>query len=346
MKIYLVGGALRDKLMGRTPKDFDFVVVGAIQKQLLDLGFQKVGASFPVFIDPKTGFEYALARKEIKSGVGHKGFEFIFDQKVSLEEDLFRRDFTINAMALDQKTNEVVDPFDGKTDILNKVLRHVSKHFIEDPLRVIRGARFYATLNFEFAPATFVLLKKMAASNELATLSFERILDECYKVFSASNEALVRFIKALIETESIEYVFPEMDVGGFLKIGKKLLDSNLDVHQKHALVLFFSKQPEFPLNKKVRNLLRNILDFHQMIPDFFNNDEELICNFCRKIRFDQQGLSSVLEIVSILQEKSFNSQKYFGLLKVLKAQDYQNLGPESVLLKQKSVIRDFLIPVK
>ena len=150
MKIYLVGGAVRDKLLGITPKEKDWVVVGSNQAELLKLGYKQVGKQFPVFLHPKTSEEYALARVEKKIGKGHKAFEFNTNEKVSLEEDLQRRDLTINAIAQDEK-GELIDPFKGISDIENRIFRHVSDAFLEDPLRVFRVARFYAVFKeYEF----------------------------------------------------------------------------------------------------------------------------------------------------------------------------------------------------
>ena len=143
MKIYLVGGAVRDKLLGIPVKDRDWVVVGSSPDEMKEKGFKQVGKDFPVFIDPKTGEEYALARTERKSGHGYTGFEFDTNSNVTLEEDLARRDLTINAIAQDEDGN-LIDPFNGQEDIKNKKLRHVSDAFSEDPLRVLRVARFYS----------------------------------------------------------------------------------------------------------------------------------------------------------------------------------------------------------
>lgn len=144
MKIYLVGGAVRDMLMNLEPKDKDYVVVGAEPQDLLDLGFKQVGADFPVFLHPEKGEEYALARTEKKNGVGYQGFNCYFGKDVTLEEDLARRDLTINAIAMDIETKEIIDPFNGQQDIKDKVIRPTTEAFCEDPLRVLRAARFLA----------------------------------------------------------------------------------------------------------------------------------------------------------------------------------------------------------
>lgn len=179
MKVFQVGGCVRDRLLGLEPKDVDYVVTGATEAEMLEQGFSKVGADFPVFLHPVTKEEWALARKERKVAVGYNGFDVIFDPSVTLEEDLSRRDLTINAMALDLETNEVIDPFGGRADLQSKLLRHVSDAFAEDPIRVLRTARFAARYNFHVHPDTMELMKKVAF--ELNHVPHERIWAEFEK---------------------------------------------------------------------------------------------------------------------------------------------------------------------
>ena len=181
MKIYLVGGAVRDKLLGIEPKERDWVVVGSSPKEMKKNGFKQVGKDFPVFIHPKSGEEYALARTERKAGHGYTGFEFDTNSNVTLEEDLERRDLTINAIAEDE-SGELIDPFRGEEDIKNKKLRHVSNAFSEDPLRVLRLARFMVKFpEFSVVPTTMDMVKKIVDSGELAYLTGERVWLEIYK---------------------------------------------------------------------------------------------------------------------------------------------------------------------
>ena len=175
MKTYLVGGAVRDKLLGLPVKDRDWVVVGATPEQLLAKGFKPVGRDFPVFLHPETGEEYALARTERKSAPGYQGFTFQTSTAVTLEQDLKRRDLTINAIAEDE-AGRLIDPFNGVADLKRGVLRHVSAAFVEDPLRVLRVARFAATSGFKIATGTRALLREISASGELDTLTPERVL--------------------------------------------------------------------------------------------------------------------------------------------------------------------------
>tara|TARA_B100000614_G_scaffold257707_1_gene278456 strand:+ start:69 stop:1148 length:1080 start_codon:yes stop_codon:yes gene_type:complete len=181
MKIYLVGGAVRDKLLGIEPKERDWVVVGSSAQEMKKNGFKQVGKDFPVFIHPKSGEEYALARTERKAGHGYTGFEFDANSDVTLEEDLERRDLTINAIAEDE-SGELIDPFRGEEDIKNKRLRHVSNAFSEDPLRVLRLARFMVKFpEFSVVPTTMDMVKKIVDSGELAYLTGERVWLEIYK---------------------------------------------------------------------------------------------------------------------------------------------------------------------
>ncbi|MEJ6067207.1 tRNA nucleotidyltransferase [Psychrobacter sp. 16-Bac2893] len=189
MQVYLVGGAVRDQLLGRPIKDKDFVVVGATVNEMLDAGFQQVGADFPVFLHPVSREEYALARTERKQGLGYQGFSVHASIDVSLKDDLQRRDLTINAMAIEVTSltddtpisSDVIDYYGGLQDIENKTLRHVSSAFSEDPLRVLRTARFYSRyydLGFTIADDTLVLMRELVASGELTHLSSERIWQE------------------------------------------------------------------------------------------------------------------------------------------------------------------------
>ncbi len=189
MQVYLVGGAVRDQLLGRPIKDKDFVVVGATVAEMLDAGFQQVGADFPVFLHPVSREEYALARTERKQGLGYQGFSIHASTDVSLKDDLQRRDLTVNAMAIEVNSltddtpinGEVIDYYGGLADIENKTLRHVSSAFSEDPLRVLRTARFYSRyydLGFTIADETLILMRELVALGELAHLSSERIWQE------------------------------------------------------------------------------------------------------------------------------------------------------------------------
>ena len=191
MDIYLVGGAVRDRLLGQPAGDRDYVVVGATPDAMLAKGFKPVGRDFPVFLHPKTGEEYALARTERKSGRGHRGFVVDADPSVTLEEDLQRRDFTINAIA-ETTDGTLVDPWHGARDLEQRVLRHVGPAFVEDPLRVLRAARFmarFAPLGFSVAPETMALMREVVASGELEHLVPERVWQELVRALASPAPA-------------------------------------------------------------------------------------------------------------------------------------------------------------
>ena len=202
MKTYLVGGAVRDKLLGIEPKERDWVVVGSSPEEMKSQGYIQVGKDFPVFIHPKTGEEYALARTERKSGHGYTGFEFNINPSITLEEDLERRDLTINAIAEDEK-GSLIDPFNGQQDIKDKKLRHVSNAFSEDPLRVLRVLRFKTNFpDFEIVPETEDKINEIISSGELEYLTGERIWLEMYKTKSIAN-----FLKYIIDYK-LGFLFP------------------------------------------------------------------------------------------------------------------------------------------
>ena len=211
MQTYLVGGAVRDKLLGRPIKDRDWVVVGSTPKQMLAHGYQAVGADFPVFLHPKTKEEYALARIERKIGAGYTGFSCDASSEVSLEEDLLRRDLTINAMAMDDQGN-IIDPYHGQQDLENRLLRHVSDAFVEDPLRVLRVARFaarYYDLGFRIAPETLTLMQTIVANGELTALSAERVWQETARSLLETHPEV--YFENLRACDALAVWFPELD---------------------------------------------------------------------------------------------------------------------------------------
>lgn len=211
MQIYKVGGAVRDRLLGIPVTDIDRVVVGATAEEMLAKGFRPVGADFPVFLDPKTGEEYALARTERKSGRGYGGFVFHASPEVTLEEDLVRRDLTINAMAEDDHGN-LTDPYHGQRDLEARVLRHVSPAFAEDPLRVLRVARFaarYAPLGFKVADETLELMRQLSESGELEALTAERSWKEISRALMEKQPQV--FIQVLRDCTALKILMPEVD---------------------------------------------------------------------------------------------------------------------------------------
>jgi tRNA nucleotidyltransferase (CCA-adding enzyme) len=212
MKTYLVGGAVRDELLGLPVRERDWVVVGAQPQELLDQGYRAVGKDFPVFLHPKTNEEYALARTERKTGPGYRGFETRFSPDVTLEQDLERRDLTLNAIAKNVDTGELIDPFGGERDLRDRILRHVSAAFVEDPVRVLRAARFaarFAPLGFTVAPETMALMREIAARSELHALVSERVWQELHKALQMP--APWKFFEVLREASALAIIFPEID---------------------------------------------------------------------------------------------------------------------------------------
>ncbi len=208
---YLVGGAVRDRLLGLSPGDRDWVVVGSTPDAMRARGFRQVGRDFPVFLHPDTGEEHALARTERKSGRGHGGFVVHADPTVTLEDDLVRRDFTINAIA-EAADGMLVDPFGGAADIRARVLRHVGPAFEEDPLRVLRAARFmarFAPLGFTVADETRAMMQRMVASGELSTLVPERVWQELRGALRTATPSA--FLRALRDCSALAVVLPEVD---------------------------------------------------------------------------------------------------------------------------------------
>ena len=211
VETYLVGGAVRDELLGIPVKEKDWVVVGSTPEAMVDKGFRPVGQSFPVFIHSQSGEEYALARTERKTGRGYKGFSFFTDPSVTLEQDLLRRDLSINAIAM-RDNGELIDPLGGRGDIERRVLRHVSDAFLEDPLRVLRVARFVAQLaefGFSIAPETMELMEKMVESGELEDLTAERVWIETEKALQTVRPRL--YFETLRKMGALKVLFPEID---------------------------------------------------------------------------------------------------------------------------------------
>jgi len=250
-KIYLVGGAVRDELMGLQPQERDWVVVGSTPEEMLEQGYKQVGASFPVFLHPITGEEYALARTEKKSGHGYHGFSVDFHAGVTLEEDLLRRDLTINAIAR-HADGRLVDPCDGQRDLQQKVLRHVSAAFVEDPLRVLRVARFaarFAPLGFRVHESTLALMAEITRSGELAHLAAERVWREIEMAMGApvpsefvsvlrqcgALEALLPEVNRLFGVPQPERYHPEIDTGTHLLMA---LDIAAELSRGRATIVF------------------------------------------------------------------------------------------------------------
>lgn len=311
MKIYIVGGYVRDALLGLTPKDKDFVVVGATEKELQEFGiqnslnFKKVGADFPVYLD-KYGNEWALARKERKVGKGYKGFECEFGNTVTLEEDLYRRDLTMNAMAMEIchvspscgiiGKNKVIDPYGGQEDLKNGILRHVSDHFAEDPVRVLRVARFAARYGFDVAPETTALIQKLCNSGELDHLVPERIWAETEKALNEKHPH--EFFRTLAHGNNIagDILFPRIYEN--MTMGKKLALSNA-TGVKHKLAVLFAFMPE----QDIKHLLNKEV-FPNKIGKFALNYNRLLSILDRH-GFTSRMVTHVFTEFDVYRNKSF-----------------------------------------
>lgn len=330
MQIYLVGGAVRDHLLNHPIKDKDFVVVGATFDELLKQGFTQVGADFPVFLHPTTHHEYALARTERKSGHGYQGF-IVDTTNVSLEDDLARRDLTINAMAMpvmslfdDTLVGDVVDPYGGKIDLKNKVLRHVSPAFSENPLRVLRVARFYARLyddGFIVHNDTAKLMQTIAQHGELSHLSRERIWTESVKALS--ERCGFAYFKLLFELDILKYILPELndtlkdDTVYHHTLTALQKASDLPLHIKFALLTHgFIHQIDGTalLNKTCERLLtpKAIHQFANLFITHFNELHDLknitpnqLLNLIEntKSQKDKKTLFELMQAVEILTDK-------------------------------------------
>ena len=291
MKTYLVGGAVRDMLMGRTPKDHDYVIVGATKKDVEDLiaqGYQRVGADFPVFLHPETGDEYALARTERKVGTGYNGFEAYTSPDLTIEDDLRRRDLTINAIAKDLETGEIIDPFNGQKDLKNGVLRHVSEAFAEDPLRVLRVARFKARYGFLIDPSTMDLMHNLVKSGELDHLTRERVWVEMEKIFTEKNNS-AGAIGTLYYIGALDRLFGDEVGANVRQISKGSEEvihmfENMDVISKFVIFSLHAEWTEEDMQwlKIPREFQKAHAMFQRTKDNFksiFRNDPEFLLNF-------------------------------------------------------------------
>tara|TARA_Y100001970_G_scaffold288855_1_gene417324 strand:+ start:8654 stop:9715 length:1062 start_codon:yes stop_codon:yes gene_type:complete len=282
MEIFLVGGAVRDSLLKLPVQERDWVVINSSPEEMIELGYKKIGKQFPVFLDPIKKEEYALARKERKTEVGHKGFEVVSSKDVTLEEDLLRRDLTINAIAQD-KNGELIDPYGGVEDIRNKKLRMVSKAFKEDPLRVFRTARFAAklcSLGFSVEQRTLTEMKKIVSSGEIISLSKERIWKETEKALETKNPEV--YFQTLLECK----------VGGGFSLISNIEDlgqcseSIIEPEDRWAVLSSFGNSNEtiyehFNLPNRYKELSRICNSVYKILPEI-NKDPKKLLDFLLK----------------------------------------------------------------
>lgn len=298
-KIYLVGGSVRDILMGRTPQDKDFVVIGANHQWMIDNGFSHVGQSFPVYLHPETGDEYALARREKKTGVGYTGFE-VETENVTLEEDLSRRDFRFNAMALDQDMN-LIDPFGGRKDIENKVIRHTSDAFAEDPVRVLRMARFAARYDFDVHPDTIRLARSIA--HEIDDVNPERVWKE---------------IRRALREPYVEKFFDLVDLTCNNK--SKIIDSifydcpvSLEDHEHRIFAAFTDVETlvaTYFSPSKENHATNMAIDLHKMKTEFMTTLNHELVDFVVKWRLthDTDRSREFMKMIKMIVRPEFNAK--------------------------------------
>ena len=305
MKVYQVGGSIRDELLGCKPSDKDWVVVGSSPEEMIKKGFQPVGKDFPVFLHPDTKEEYALARTERKHGKGYKGFKIYADKNVTLEEDLKRRDLTINSIAK-AENGEYIDPFNGLEDLKLKRFRHTSDAFEEDPLRAFRLARFYTykhLSDFELDNRTQRLLEKIVVNKEIHTLSKERIWMETYKALNSDLPS--NFFKKIIEYKIMKPFFENIAKTDIKNYNDPILNwlelsfqNNFNISEKinvptvyieyevilKKLMLIISEPKEMVINLISINVHRNLDKIEKILTlDFLNKDKKYLNEIIRKV---------------------------------------------------------------
>lgn len=312
MKKYLVGGAVRDILLKQPVTDRDWVVVGAKPHDLLQEGYVQVGKDFPVFLHPKTKEEYALARTERKSGLGYTGFICDFNENITLQQDLERRDLTINAIAMDEN-QQLVDPFHGVRDINQRILRHVSAAFTEDPLRVLRVARFAARfhhLGFTIATETLNLMQKMVLDGEIQTLTPERVWKETEKALNTKDPQI--FFSILREIGALAILYPEIDklfsipnihqqnLGQFTLSALKYVSEMTNENEIRFATLCCHVET---INNAVKSEHPHLIQLEQLcqrckIPNKYQKIANLACRYCELVH--NIGNLSATEIVTLL----------------------------------------------
>jgi tRNA nucleotidyltransferase (CCA-adding enzyme) len=289
MKTYLVGGAVRDEILGRHYTEKDWVVVGATVDDMLAAGFQQVGKDFPVFLHPETKEEHALARTERKTAAGYKGFEVHASPDVTLEEDLIRRDLTINAIAKDEN-GQLVDPYHGIDDINNRILRHVSEAFAEDPVRILRVARFmarFAHLGFTVASGTLKLMRQMVAAGEVDALVPERVWQEMQKALSEKTPTA--FITTLRDCGALARIMPELDcLWGVPQPEEHHPEIDTGIHTMMVLeqACKLSDNPQVRFAALVHDLGKGITPNDEW-PSHINHEENgvtLVQQLCKRLR--------------------------------------------------------------
>ncbi len=333
METYLVGGAVRDKLLGIPATERDWVVVGATEQQLIDLGFTQVGKDFPVLLHPETKEEYALARTERKIGKGHTGFVCDANASVTLKEDLYRRDLTINAIA-ESADGMLIDPYDGKQDIEKRILRQVSPAFEEDPLRILRVARFAARFeNFDIHPDTMALMQRMVQRGDLQELAPERIFAEIEKTLNTKSPQI--FFNLIAELAGNELLWPEISSDGIATLAQMARITDDRILRFSALLRFCDSSQVSKITARLRlpKYLTELAKFgvekyvawHQIEEMDSNDILEFLYDvdaFRRNDRFYR--LNKLYEDISSIEDQPGRSDSwlaYFNVADSIKAKD-------------------------
>ncbi|MDD2761892.1 MAG: multifunctional CCA addition/repair protein [Methylomonas sp.] len=340
MKTYLVGGAVRDRLLDYPVSERDWLVVGATAEMMLAQGYKPVGKDFPVFLHPKTHEEYALARTERKTAPGYRGFSVDAGSQVSLEEDLLRRDLTINAMAIGDD-GVLVDPFGGRNDMRDRILRHVSPAFSEDPVRVLRVARFaarYAHLGFKVAEETRNLMQTMVSDGEVNHLVAERVWAELYKALTEQSPAA--FFQVLKECGALKVIFPEIDaLFGVPQPAKYHPEIDTGVHSLMALTqaAALSEKPEVRLAALLHDLGKALTD-PEYWPSHHGHERrglDILEQFCRRLRVPKAAKT----LCACVMEYHTHCHRVFELRADTLTDMLQKLGA----FKADSALQDFLL---
>ena len=319
MKIYKVGGAVRDSLMAVKPSDTDWVVIGSSPEEMISKGYKPIGKDFPVFLHPKTNEEFALARTEKKTGTGYGGFTFNYGADVSLEEDLSRRDFTINAIAQDDNGN-IIDPFNGQKDIENKLFKHVSQAFYEDPLRAIRLARFYSykhLTKFNIDGSTIKGIEKIVTSGEIANLSSNRIWSETERALSSDHPS--SFFEKIITLNLCDPFFGELNQPICESQNNKVVRwAELQINNNFALGKNLPLPNEY---KNIANIAKKLISIDK------NVKEDELVSLVMKTDFSRDN-DLIVELTSLPVYKK-NRNYILRLAKVINNFDFSFLAETS-----------------
>jgi len=357
MQEFLVGGAIRDKILGIATEstEKDYVVVDSSPEEMKSLGFRQVGKEFPVFLHPQSKEEYALARLERKVGKGYKGFEFNTSKSVTLEQDLSRRDLTINAIAQNKDgSGEYIDPFGGLDDIKARKLKHVSEAFTEDPVRILRTARFASRFNhlgFTIDSKTLDLMKMMVSSGEVDALTPERVFKEIN--LSMNSESPSIFFEVLIESGAYQRLFPMLEMTQAANL--KLLDhENLTSEVRLALWLYDQNPSNIGLlcehlkcPKDIQQIAELVSIWHNFVSDFLSHKPEEILNFYLKtdgLR-RQKRFELILDSFKYLNIDTSPIVELKNQLNSIKISDLKNINIAQELAEERlSVISRFINP--